>query len=65
MNKRYVLRDEYDMNSPILLTEKTYTVALEEALTILGKYIVEVDEDQAEQYKEDWPVLPIHLYSYL
>jgi len=53
MNKRYVLRDEYDMNSPILLTEKTYTVALEEALTILGKYIVEVDEDQAEQYKED------------
>ena len=65
MNKRFVLRDEYDMDSPILLTEKTYTVALEEALTRLGKYIVEVDEDQAEQYKEDWSVQVLTLYSYL
>ena len=52
MNKRYVLRDEYDTESPVLLTEKTYIAALEEALTRLGKYIVEVSEDQAEQYEE-------------
>mgnify|MGYP006275818119 CR=1 FL=1 len=54
MNKRYILRDEYDMDSPVLLDEeKDYVVALEEALTRLGKYIVEIDEDKAEQYSEE------------
>ena len=52
MNKRFVLRDEYDMESPVLLTQKDYVTALEEALTRLGKYVVEVDEDQAEQYAD-------------
>jgi phosphoglycerate-specific signal transduction histidine kinase len=52
MNKLFVLRDEYDMDSPVLLTEKDYVAALEEALMRLGKYIVEVDEDQAEQYAD-------------
>ncbi len=52
MKKRFVLRDEYDMDSPVLLTQKDYVTALEEALTRLGKYIVEVDEDQAEQYAD-------------
>ena len=53
MNKRYILRDEYDMNRPILLTKTSYEVALEEALTRLGKYVVEIDEDKAEQYSEE------------
>ena len=52
MNKRYILRDEYDMDSPVLLREKDYVVALEEALTRLGKYIVIIDEDKAEKYWE-------------
>ena len=51
--KRFILRDEYDLESPELLDAEEYVKALEEALQRKGCYITTITEKQAQAEFED------------
>jgi hypothetical protein len=52
MTKRFILRDEYDMDSPVVLESTEYVRALEEALERVGKAVLNINEDQVDNYTE-------------
>ena len=51
--KRFILRDEYALQSPELLNAKEYVEALEEALQSRGYFVTTITEKQAQAEFED------------